>query len=298
MDKIKGALINALKSIGSWLIAIPICLLLIILSIGYFIFFVPFDIIRYYKSPYYKNSKKKYVFFRTSTDTVKLYNYIAKNSLPIEYVNNEDFEYFIKDGQVFLLDWSSEALDEDNGELGFSVDRESGDVSFVSMKELLSEEISQLKEEHKALPAKFLILNDDFTDADLFEKAKDCPYIHCAHSIEDFADIIPDCKWEDIVERLYDQYLDAFAGEVIEVIYSKDKSMRYVITESEKGLFWYGLEAIYQFDEDEWKYIRKSDKALPAMWEAHPDCNYNSFFSSKDDALREINAEPYYKQYF
>ncbi len=288
---------NILKNIGLCLLIVPICLLLLVLAIGYLLF-IPFDIIRYYKMPYYKNLKKKYCCFLTSSDVVRLYNRMVKDKLPIEYCSNNGFEYYIKDGQVFLLGWSSEAFDEDNGEWGFQLNENVADEQFVTMKDILEEETAQLKEEHKGLPAKFLILYDDITDAGHFEKAKECPYFYCADSIEDFAKVVPNYKWEDIVEMLYGKHLDAFADEVVEVIYSKDKSMRYVITKSEKGLFGYGLEAIYQFDEDERKYICSNNGALPAMWEAHPDCNYNSIFATKEDALKEIKAEAYYKKYF
>ena len=54
---------------------------------------------------------------------------------------------------------------------------------------------------------------------------------------------------------LYDKGLDAFCDEVIGVIYSHDKSMRYVFLRDEKGIYTYQFEAIYQFDEDDWKYI-------------------------------------------
>ena len=74
-------------------------------------------------------------------------------------------------------------------------------------------------------------------------------------------------SWETVVEMMYDKHLDAFSGEVVKVIYSKDRSMRYVILKDEKDFFTYQLEAIYQYDEDEWKYICLHDNALPAMWE-------------------------------
>ena len=32
--------------------------------------------------------------------------------------------------------------------------------------------------------------------------------------------------WEDAVEMLYDKHLDVFADKVVDVIYSKDRSMR------------------------------------------------------------------------
>ena len=64
-------------------------------------------------------------------------------------------------------------------------------------------------------------------------------------------DIPPMPSWESIVEMMRDKHLDAFADEVVDVIYSKDSSMRYVILRDENGLFTYQLEAIYQYDKDE-----------------------------------------------
>lgn len=68
--------------------------------------------------------------------------------------------------------------------------------------------------------------------------------------------------WSEIVEMMKDKHLDAFADEVVRVVYSADKTMRYVVLKDEKGLFTYQLEAIYQFDEDEWKYICSHNDAL------------------------------------
>lgn len=78
-------------------------------------------------------------------------------------------------------------------------------------------------------------------------------------------DIPPMPSWDAIVEMMRDKHLDAFADEVVEVFYSKDSSMRYVVLKDEKGFFTYQLEAIYQYDEDEWQYICSHDNALPAM---------------------------------
>ena len=103
---------------------------------------------------------------------------------------------------------------------------------------------------------------------------------------------------EVIVEMMRDKYLDAFADEVVDVIYSKDCSMRYVILKDEKGLFIYQLEAIYRYDEDEWKYICAHDNALPAMWEPFRGIVGKSVFENIDELLKEIKTEPEYKQYF
>ena len=111
-------------------------------------------------------------------------------------------------------------------------------------------------------------------------------------------DIPPMSSWEEIVEMMRDEYLDAFADEVVDVIYSKDCSMRYVILKDENGLFTYQLEAIYQYDEDEWKYICSHDNALPAIWEPFRGIVGKSVFENTDELLKELKTEPEYKQYF
>ena len=58
------------------------------------------------------------------------------------------------------------------------------------------------------------------------------------------------------------------------------------------------LEAIYQYDENEWKYIRSHDNALPAMWEPFRGIVGKSVFENIDELLKELKAEPEYKHYF
>ena len=111
-------------------------------------------------------------------------------------------------------------------------------------------------------------------------------------------DIPPMPSWEAIVEIMRDKHLDGFIDEVVKVIYSKDRSMRYVILKDENGLFTYQLEAIYQHDEDEWKYICAHDNALPAMWAPFRGILGKSVFANTNELLIEMKAEPEYKQYF
>jgi len=47
-------------------------------------------------------------------------------------------------------------------------------------------------------------------------------------------EIPPRPSWETVVEMMYDKHLDAFSDEVVKVIYSKDRSMRYVVLKDEK----------------------------------------------------------------
>ena len=105
-------------------------------------------------------------------------------------------------------------------------------------------------------------------------------------------------SWETVVEMMYDKHLDAFSDEVVKVIYSKDRWMRYVVLKDEKEFFTYQLEAIYQYDEDEWKYICSHDNVLPAMWEPFRGIVGKSVFENIDELLNELKAEPEYKQYF
>ena len=104
--------------------------------------------------------------------------------------------------------------------------------------------------------------------------------------------------WETVIEIMYDKHLDAFSNEVAKVIYSKDRSMRYVILKMDNGLLTYQLEAIYQIDEDVWRYICSSDNALPAMWEPFRGIDSKSLFESMEELRKEMMNEPEYKQYF
>ena len=85
--------------------------------------------------PYYKDFKIKYQFFITSRDVVKIYNRIVREQLPIEYIKNNDFEYFVKDGQVLLCGWSYDGFEQVDGEWFFVLDCECN--TKMTMKETL-----------------------------------------------------------------------------------------------------------------------------------------------------------------
>ena len=100
-------------------------------------------------------------------------------------------------------------------------------------------------------------------------------------------------EWNEIVEMLYDKNLDFLDSTVEKVIYSKDKSKRYVVLKSDKGFFTYRLEKIYQLDEEEWSY-RCSFDLTPAFWQ-NVDDGSKSIFSTLEDALNELKQEAEYK---
>ncbi len=100
-------------------------------------------------------------------------------------------------------------------------------------------------------------------------------------------------EWNEIIEMLYDKNLDFLDSTVEKVIYSKDKSKRYVVLKSDKGFFTYRLEKIYQLDEEEWSY-RCSFDLTPAFWQ-DVDNGSKSIFSTLEDALNELEQETEYR---
>ena len=96
-------------------------------------------------------------------------------------MKNNDFEYFVKDDQVFLCGWGYDGFEQVDDEWYFVLDGECN--TKMSMKETLENEIELLKPEHRNLPVKFLIFYNDITDAEKFELAKECPYFHCVFQL-------------------------------------------------------------------------------------------------------------------
>ena len=160
-------------------VGIPILLLL---CVGYLLY-VPFDFIRYRRTPYYKDLGAKYEFFVSSRDIVKLYNRTVREKLPIQYFNHEGFEYFVKDGQVLLCGWGGVSFDEGMGEWIFILGEEK--YTTMPMKEVLENEVALIKPEHRSLPAKFLVFYNDITDRAKFDYATLCPYFYCVFSADD-----------------------------------------------------------------------------------------------------------------
>ena len=104
--------------------------------------------------------------------------------------------------------------------------------------------------------------------------------------------------WETVVEMMYDKQLDCYDDEVIRVIYSKDKSKRYLILKRKNGILTYLLEYVYQFDDEEWNYISNQENSLPAMWEPYYTDWGVSHFEKEEELMNELVHEPEYKQFF
>ena len=155
------------------IIGLPI---LLIACIGY-LFYVPFDIIRYHKMPYYKDLRKKYEFFITSGDAVKFYNYITNENLPIEYFINEDYEYFVKDEEVLLCGWSKEEFEKE-GEDWCCIYAGNDEDKSMSVQEIIELDRERLRPEHKGLPVKILMLYSK-KELEKLEQIKESRLFYC-----------------------------------------------------------------------------------------------------------------------
>lgn len=105
-------------------------------------------------------------------------------------------------------------------------------------------------------------------------------------------------SWEDAVALLYDKQLD-FVATVIKVIYSKDKSMRYVVLKDDRGLFSYELQAIYPYEEENKdKFVNLRDNEVSAQWKAFEGRRGKSLFETEEELLTQIENEPEFNKYF
>ena len=100
----------------------------------------------------------------------------------------------------------------------------------------------------------------------------------------------------EIAERMYNKSLDRFTGKVLKVIYSENKTERYVILKNENGIIHFVFEKIELYDEETLNYFEGSPDALPAYWNGFD--TPRSFYGTLEDALNNLKFEPKYRQYF
>ena len=75
---------STIEKFFSFILALFIAMIIVV----FLIFMLPFDYIKYKRSLYYKNTKKKYTFFAASNPNFKIYNEIDKNNLPISFIHH------------------------------------------------------------------------------------------------------------------------------------------------------------------------------------------------------------------
>lgn len=111
--------------------------------------------------------------------------------------------------------------------------------------------------------------------------------------------VSPMSPLEEIAEIMYNKQLRYIENiEVVYVVYSKDKSKRFVVTKNSKGFYKFEYQEICLFDEQEWLYICNYEDALPAYWSSVDDLNSYSFYGSEDDVMKALWQDVKYRQYF
>ena len=108
-------------------------------------------------------------------------------------------------------------------------------------------------------------------------------------------------SYDEIVNMMYDKEL-SFAEdlEIIDVIYSNDRTKRFIILKSLNGFYKYTYEEICICDKDEWEYLSRCnlDDVRPAWWEPKDKSFAYSFFGREEEALVSLKLTSEYKLYF
>ena len=102
----------------------------------------------------------------------------------------------------------------------------------------------------------------------------------------------------EIAKALYDKQLSFTDEKIVKVIYSSDKTKRFIILKSLNGFYKYTYEEICVLDEDEWKYCCNDDNAYPAFWETRDKSSAISFFGTENEAFLSMKQESEYILYF
>ena len=95
-------------------------------------------------------------------------------------------------------------------------------------------------------------------------------------------------SFEEITNRMFDKDLDRIIDKLVQVIYTKNNSERYVIFKNEKGQFKYRHEKIFLYDENEiiWTGWNENSDFPPAYWA--PVDEPNSFYGQEEDIIKEV----------
>ena len=113
-------------------------------------------------------------------------------------------------------------------------------------------------------------------------------------------DIAPMPPYDEIVKSLYDKELNyPDSIKICQVIYSKDKSKRFVVLKSNKGFFKYTYEEVCVFDELDWaSHYAYIENIKPGWWEPKDRSFAYSFFGTEQEAFEALKRETEYKQFF
>jgi hypothetical protein len=106
--------------------------------------------------------------------------------------------------------------------------------------------------------------------------------------------------YDEIVKSLYDKELNySDSLKICRVIYSNDKSKRFIILESNKGFFKYTYEEVCVLDELDWtSHFGYIEIINPGWWEPKDRSFAHSYFGAEKEAFEALKCEIEYKQFF
>lgn len=102
-------------------------------------------------------------------------------------------------------------------------------------------------------------------------------------------------SYEEIVEIMYNKELNYNGCEILDVLYSNDRTKRFVILKSRSDFMTYSFERLQVYDEEEFVYFGKG--ALPAYWLPRNE-GAKPVFNDFETSLNELKATPEYKTFF
>lgn len=160
---------NAIKKFFSFILAIFIVIIFGVCLI----FMLPFDYIKYKKSLYYKNTKRKYVPFVGTNHKFKIYNEISKNNLPISFIHHPKensilYGQFVFEKTLIIVDVFDWVYDPEEEKWLVLIGHDEEKRSLLSIDEYIEteiEECNQAFEEKICDKAVILIREDELENA-------------------------------------------------------------------------------------------------------------------------------------
>ena len=121
-----------MKKILKSIIVILLFPLLLLFLIGILLYF-PFDLLKYKKTLYYKDTKEKYTFLCGSTSYIRIYETIKKNSLPISFYRDTEVEataygYFVY-MDILIVDLDDISVNEEKNAFTVEIEDIYTDIS-------------------------------------------------------------------------------------------------------------------------------------------------------------------------
>lgn len=173
---------DVFSKILSYLALVLLLPIIVVFCICYLLY-LPADVIIYYRSLYYRDTKEKYRLYGANSDWFRLYNLIKKENIPISYVRNKcetvnAFGYFYT-GRTLIVTGYVPEYDESTSTWYMAIADDDGHDSIVSIGETLQTDIDEFNsfmEQEVCNRAVLLVNEDEIPYADEL-KGSFCDYI-------------------------------------------------------------------------------------------------------------------------